>query len=100
MPPDATLAPSVFQYGSVLATANMRLNWSLNAKFSACVGKYRITLGTLPRHREPMPSPATVLLKQSPMPLYGSARRPCLIISSWFWMSSSGRRGGEGGGGG
>src|SRR5690606_2177161 len=38
--------------------------------------------------RKNVPSSARVLLKQSTIPLYLRSRRPCLIISSWFWIRS------------
>ncbi|KAF5799478.1 hypothetical protein HanXRQr2_Chr07g0304961 [Helianthus annuus] len=47
-----------------------------------------MTLAVFPLHKDITPSSLIVLLKQSPMPLYGSERRPALIISSWFWIKS------------
>nr|GLL24981.1 hypothetical protein BC332_31586 [Ipomoea trifida] len=54
-------------------------------------GKKRLLplrMPVLPLHKDMIPSSLTVRLKQSIIPLYGSDKRPALIISSWFWIRS------------
>ena len=48
-----------------------------------------MTLAVLPRHNETRPSSRYVRAKQSVMPLYGDARRPCLICNKGYHVNST-----------
>merc|ERR1719494_487702 len=87
-PPEAMLVANLTAGEASLGVANMALMVSLKAKFRAWVGKYLSTLARFPLQKGAIPSVAITLLVQSRTPVYGLSRRPCLIISSWFWTSS------------
>ena len=73
--------------GCVLRSTPLRkiaLYVSLNAKFRACVGKYRMTFARLPRQNEMNPCSAGIRRAQSMIPLYCCSFDICLE-ACWTW---------------